>query len=121
MQWGGRAAWRGGPRLDAAGGVSSGVRFLARVLQFIVWVIFATWLGRKLLGWAFGSAMRVGSQNSQSIPSHDVKVLHRDPVCGTHVSPEISVRLTIAGEEHHFCSVTCRERFRRLNSQAASA
>jgi YHS domain-containing protein len=97
------------------------VAILARILQFIVWLIVATWLGRKLLGWLFGSA----APAPRTAPSHAAKKLHRDPTCGTFVSPEISFPLESAGQFHHFCSAECRERYleaqRRGDRAKASA
>ncbi|MBI3406276.1 MAG: YHS domain-containing protein [Acidobacteria bacterium] len=97
------------------------MRFLARVLQFIVLVVFATWLGRKLLSWILGPAVRAADPNLHSIPPKEMKSLQRDPVCGTYVSPEISERLIVAGTAHHFCSTACREKFRKMNAVAMSA
>jgi len=87
------------------------VAILARIIQFILWLILATWLGRKLLGWLFGSAV----QTPRTVPARTPQKLHRDPWCGTFVSPEISFSLEHAGQLHHFCSKDCRERY--LNEQ----
>ena len=38
--------------------------------------------------------------------------LKKDPVCGTFVSTTTSVKETINGELMHFCSTTCRDKFR---------
>jgi len=47
--------------------------------------------------------------------------LHRDPVCGTYVSAEISVKLEQAGHITHFCSAECRERYAQRVRRAARA
>ena len=47
--------------------------------------------------------------------------LYRDPLCGTHVSPEISFKLDLAGHTEHFCSPECRDRYLGSHRQAASA
>jgi len=47
--------------------------------------------------------------------------LHRDPWCGTHVSPEISFPLQQAGQVMHFCSAECRTRYQQSSQRAASA
>ena len=47
--------------------------------------------------------------------------LHRDPWCGTYVSPEISFPLEQAGQVLHFCSAECRARYERSSQRAASA
>jgi len=38
--------------------------------------------------------------------------LKKDPVCGTFVSTGSSVKQMVNGELVHFCSVTCRDKFR---------
>jgi YHS domain-containing protein len=47
--------------------------------------------------------------------------LHRDPLCGTHISPEISFPLEQAGQVLHFCSAECRARYVQSSRRAASA
>ena len=87
---------------------------LARIIQFILWLILATWLGRKLLGWLFGSPPGASSPLPRM-----ARPLRRDPVCGTYVSEEISLKLQHEGEICHFCSVECRIRFEREHSRSA--
>ncbi len=36
--------------------------------------------------------------------------LKKDPVCGTYVSVETSVKKTVGGQVLHFCSEQCRDR-----------
>lgn len=95
---------------------------LARLLRLLLWVIVvligATWLGKKLAAWMFGSA---GNAPGPAGGSGEAKLLHRDPCCGTYVSSQISFPLTEAGQTHHFCSVECRERYRKSQAGAASA
>jgi len=38
--------------------------------------------------------------------------LKKDPVCGTYVSVDSSVTKRVNGELFHFCSETCRDKFR---------
>lgn len=47
--------------------------------------------------------------------------LHRDPWCGTYISPEISFPLEHSGQVLHFCSAECRSRYQRSSQRAASA
>ena len=37
--------------------------------------------------------------------------LERDPVCGTFVAAETSVKKTVGGEIVHFCSRECRDQY----------
>lgn len=98
------------------------MQILARIIQFIFWVVIVGWLVRGLLGWLFGRSK--GSPN-QARPGRGPRTvtreLHRDAVCGTHVSGDISHRLDYEGGTLHFCSPECRERFRASHRQRASA
>jgi YHS domain-containing protein len=37
--------------------------------------------------------------------------LKRDPVCGTYISTETSVKRTVNGQVVHFCSTACRDKY----------
>ena len=97
------------------------MNFLARIAQFLFWVLILSWavsLIRRLVVWALGKAaspeQRVGSAGAE--PS---RRLHRDPVCGTHVSEDISIAAYHGNETLHFCSAECRDRY--LGSQRHAA
>jgi YHS domain-containing protein len=85
------------------------VRFLARILQFILFVVIIGWLGRLLFGWLLRRNRPAGARPAPAEPQK--RPLHRDPVCGTWVSAEISHTLEQAGQTHHFCSPECRDRY----------
>jgi len=38
--------------------------------------------------------------------------LKKDPVCGTFVAVASSIKRTVDGEVIHFCSTTCRDKYR---------
>ncbi len=86
-----------------------GVSLLARILQFIVWLVVFIWAWRLVMRWLVRRPERQQGEPGQALRS---KPLHRDSVCGTWVSPEISFTLEQAGQIHHFCSAECREKFR---------
>jgi YHS domain-containing protein len=85
------------------------VGFLARILRFILFVVIIGWLGRLLFGWLLRRNRPAGTPAAPAAPQK--RPLHRDPVCGTWVSAEISHKLEQAGQVHHFCSAECRARF----------
>ncbi len=89
-----------------------GVGFIFRLLQFLAWLILATWLGRKLLAWLFGPQAQERVRNMRQPTPRGSRQLHRDPVCGTHVPEGIAVTLESGGQVHYFCSTECREKFR---------
>ncbi len=113
------SAWRGGPgQRKPPERVHSGVAFLARIVRFLLWLIFlswATWLARKLF-----VALWKAPARRVSYPAPPAsKPLYRDPWCGTHVSAEISYTLEQAGQVLHFCSAECRDRYRASQQRAA--
>ena len=93
---------------------------LGRILRFIIWVLVATWVGRKLFGWLFGAgAAQQSGQRPASAPAPaERRQLYRDPICGTHVPAEISLTLEESGETHHFCSAECRNAFAAQQREA---
>jgi len=96
--------------------VGRGVAFLARILRIVLWLVIATWLGRKLLGWLFNPGTKREVSPASPLAS---KPLYRDPWCGTHVSSEISFPLEQGAQLFHFCSAECRERYRASQRRAA--
>jgi YHS domain-containing protein len=44
-------------------------------------------------------------------PSPGGGALKRDPVCGTYIPAESSVRKVVAGETLYFCSTECRDKY----------
>lgn len=84
-----------------------------RILQFLLWLILLTWIGRKLLGWL----ARIVMPDSMPRPSADAasgvasRQLERDPQCGTFVSPQVAVTAECDGKVIHFCSAACRDAY----------
>jgi YHS domain-containing protein len=76
-------------------------------------------LMRKLLARALGTARSSSVAYPQE--SRSAIPLHRDPWCGTYISPEISFPLEQSGQVLHFCSAECRARYQRSSRRAASA
>jgi YHS domain-containing protein len=78
-----------------------------------------SWLMHKLIARVLGNAAPASAprpaESKSAIP------LHRDPWCGTYVSPEISFPLEQAGQVLHFCSAECRARYQRSSQRAATA
>jgi YHS domain-containing protein len=84
------------------------VAILGRILRFVLWLLVATWLVRRLFGWLAHNAKGPAAGTA---PPESGQSLHRDPVCGTFVAAGISRTLEHAGQVHHFCSAECRARF----------
>ncbi|MGH9805018.1 MAG: hypothetical protein ACRD4D_07585 [Candidatus Acidiferrales bacterium] len=48
-------------------------------------------------------------------------VMKRDPVCGTFVDVELSVKQMMGGETLHFCSERCRDAYKAEPARRAQA
>ncbi len=98
------------------------MNFLAGIARFLFWVLvlsWAVWLIRSLVVWALGKALR-GEQRVGTAGAEQSRRLHRDPVCGMHVSEDISIAVRQGGETLHFCSAECRDRYLGTQRQAAN-
>lgn len=87
--------------------------FLFRLARFVLLVVAL----RYLIAWLFSIAR---SRTSPFFPKpspsevRDPAVVveaRRDPVCGTFVSTELSVKASVGGIEQHFCSNECRDKW----------
>jgi hypothetical protein len=97
------------------------MRSLSRAIRVLLWGILAAWivsLLRRMLLPAQSRSQKASAQwpiAAKSVP------LHRDPWCGTYVSPEISVQWKQAGRIEHFCSKECLDRYAKSQEKAVSA
>ena len=88
--------------------------FLTSLARFIFWLLVLSWsvaLLRRIIAWVLrGAETQTGTAPGESEAAPGQR-LHRDPVCGMHVSEEISFSLREAGATLHFCSPECRDRY----------
>ena len=110
---------RGEPSAGARGN-SGSVISPGRIVSFFVWTMLVNGVV-----WALRKGLSAPMEGQRGKPSASGSVsaiqLHRDPICGTHVSPEISFTLDWPDGKKHFCSAECRDRFQRSHRSAASA
>ncbi|MGH9785614.1 MAG: hypothetical protein ACRD88_15665 [Terriglobia bacterium] len=85
----------------------------------LLWRTAAGWLGfpERSMQSGIGQPPRSGDPVA---PRMAPRELQKDPQCGTYVSPELSVRARIGGEELHFCSRECAEKFRLTQSEKSA-
>jgi YHS domain-containing protein len=81
------------------------VRFALYAVLFILLMRAATRLWRGLAEGVSGKPPRghVAKQAVQMV---------RDPVCGTFVVADRSLTLSVGQQQVHFCSATCRDKYR---------
>jgi YHS domain-containing protein len=89
--------------------------FLFRIILFLVAISVirgvVTFLRR--LWFSFQSGRYEMAAPSAPPPNKQTgdTLLQQDPVCGTYVSVETSLKKLTGGRVYHFCSPECRERF----------
>jgi YHS domain-containing protein len=63
----------------------------------------------------FGQAMQPGPQPQGGPPpgyqAPRTAELKKDPVCGTYVAADTSIREKVGGQTLHFCSQQCRDKY----------
>lgn len=86
-------------------------RFLATmVLMLVALSVIRSVLKMVSSFWAGlgnSSARPSASTGPQSAPT----ALQQDPVCGTYVAVDASLKRIVNGKVLHFCSVECRDQF----------
>lgn len=93
---------------------------LLRLAALVVIVLALRWLWLWFWrrGWKriVASAVRHVESKSSLPPRHGT--VKRDPICGTHVDVNVSVREVVDGETHYFCSERCRQAYRARSRPA---
>jgi YHS domain-containing protein len=92
--------------------------FLARLILFLVAIsVIRSVIGfvqRALSGVRPPSAVRGtdGAASSGTAPgTPSTTMLQQDPVCGTYVAVDSSLKRVVHGKVIHFCSAECRDKY----------
>ncbi len=83
------------------------------MIRFLLLSIFLMLVARAVLRLFDGVIDSVSGKPARGKPSAQAVKLVRDPVCGTFVSPDTSLWLTLPGQDasYFFCSERCRQEF----------
>ena len=86
------------------------------LIERLIFLLFLVSVVRSALQFVFrlwrGSHAGTGGARSASTPNPPPStLLHQDPVCGTYVAAETSLKRVINGKIVHFCSAECRDRY----------
>jgi len=104
-----------GKPLEGAGRVTISERMENWISRAIAWLM------RKLMARLLRSAGQAPASTATSgATARPAIALQRDPLCGTHVSPEVSFPLEQEGQTLHFCSAECRARYAKQTRRSAS-
>ncbi|HEX4133416.1 MAG TPA: hypothetical protein VHY84_02245 [Bryobacteraceae bacterium] len=85
--------------------------FLARLILLLVAIsvvrAVVSFVQRALTGVRPPTILRGPSQK----PEGPATMLQQDPVCGTYVAVETSLKRVVKGKVMHFCSPECRDKY----------
>jgi len=85
--------------------------FLARLILFTIAISAVRWVVRFVQrAWMGIQAPR--TMNTADRPHAAPTLLQQDPVCGTWVPIDSSLKTIVRGKVLHFCSPECRDRYR---------
>jgi YHS domain-containing protein len=89
--------------------------FLARLIVFLIVISVIRSVVEYIKRLWNGSArprpvFRPPNAGGTAQPSSST-LLQQDPICGTYVAVDTSLKKIIAGRVYHFCSAECRNRF----------
>ena len=101
------------------------MKLLVRILEIvaILWLLRLLW--RTLFGTvarnrtsahSFRRAPSQSPDGNNPAPGMIQGEVQRDPQCGTFVSTELSIRSRFRGQELHFCSPECRDKFLQIQA-----
>jgi YHS domain-containing protein len=84
--------------------------FLARLILFAI----AISVIRSVVSFvqrAFTSGRTPVVRGPQATPGTATTMLQQDPVCGTYVAVDSSLKRVVNGRVLHFCSAECRDKY----------
>ena len=95
------------------------LKLLVRILEIvaILWLLRLLW--RSLFGTAARNRTSATSQSpdgNNPAPRMIQGEVHRDPQCGMFVSTELSIKSRFRGQQLHFCSPECRDKFLQIQA-----
>jgi len=84
----------------------------AFIREFVIPLLLFLFL-RSVVRSFFTGSRRSPTRNAPSPPApvRPGGALHKDPVCGTYVSSDSAVTLTLNGETLYFCSRECWDKY----------
>jgi YHS domain-containing protein len=88
---------------------------LLKLFQYLFMLLAGVWLLQVVVRlWRSMTARKSGPEVSGRRAGAQVAkgTLHKDPVCGTFVSEEVSVKLQGPSGVEHFCSRECLDKYR---------
>ena len=78
------------------------------MIRLFIWLLLI-YIGYRVI------ASLVAGKKSATVhhdSASDAAMTYRDPVCGMYVSEEDAIIGKLDGQRHHFCSMSCLEKYR---------
>ncbi len=85
--------------------------FLRTLVEFAIAISVIRSIVRFVLRAWTGMTPRSGARAAEQRPSSAPTMLRQDPVCGTYVAIDSSLKTIRNGEVIHFCSPECRDKY----------
>jgi YHS domain-containing protein len=88
------------------------LRFVLEFVVFLIAISVVKTVLRAVQGFfAAASSHPPQSARPQTASREGATVLQQDPVCGTYVAIDTSLKKVVGGKVLHFCSPECRDRW----------
>lgn len=85
--------------------------FLERLILFLIAISVIRSVLRFVQGFGARISTQVRRQPNRS-SGGEATMLRQDPVCGTYVAIDASLKTIVNGQVVHFCSAECRDKYR---------
>ena len=85
--------------------------FLARLILFAI-AISVVRSVVSMVQRTFSGGRTTPAVRPRAASAGPATMLHQDPVCGTYVAPDASLKRIVNGRVLHFCSPECRDKYR---------
>jgi YHS domain-containing protein len=91
---------------------------LLSLIERLILMLIAVSVIRSLVRFVQGITGRFGAHisprvnHSRQAANQPATMLQQDPVCGTYVAIDASLKRVVNGKVLHFCSDDCRDRYR---------
>jgi YHS domain-containing protein len=89
--------------------------FIARLILFLIAIsvirAVISFVQRAFTGVRPPTSVRGASGARGTTPGTAATMLQQDPVCGTYVAVDSSLKRVVNGRVLHFCSAECRDKY----------
>ncbi len=89
------------------------ILFIISVIRSVIRFVSGMWSGAgRRSGFVRRPSAGPSARPAGEKGSGPATMLHQDPICGTYVAADTSLKRIFGGKVVHFCSPECRDRYR---------